>query len=65
MLRELGDRLDRNRLIAPLFDSELYARNIEAAYTHMVRLHAAGRPPEAFAVRDLPEEAYSDVSAIA
>ena len=31
----------------------------------MVRLHAAGRPPEAFAVRDLPDGAYSGVSAIA
>ena len=50
MLRDLRDRLDRNRLTAPLFDSERYARNIEAAYAHMVRLHAAGQPPEAFAV---------------
>jgi protein O-GlcNAc transferase len=65
MLRELRDRLDRNRLTAPLFDSERYARNIEAAYTHMVRLHAAGRPPEAFAVSDLADGAYSGVSAIA
>ncbi len=54
LLRDLRDRLDRNRLTAPLFDSERYARNIESAYAHMVRLHAAGRPPEAFAVRDLP-----------
>ena len=65
MLRDLRDRLDRNRLTAPLFDSERYARNIEAAYAHMARLHAAGRQPEAFAVSDLAGEAYSDVSAIA
>ena len=43
-------------LTAPLFDSERYARNIEAAYAHMVRLRAAGRPPEAFAVADLVGE---------
>ena len=43
MLRDLRDRLDRNRLTAPLFDSERYARNLEAAYAHMVRLRAAGR----------------------
>ena len=53
MLRDLRDRLDHNRLTAPLFDSERYARNIEAAYAHMARLCAAGRQPEAFAVSDL------------
>ena len=52
----LRDRLERNRLTAPLFDSERYARNIEAAYAHMAHLSAAGRPPEAFAVADLLRE---------
>jgi protein O-GlcNAc transferase len=56
LLRGLRDRLERNRLTTPLFDSERYARNIEAAYAHMARLSAAGRPPEAFAVADLPRE---------
>ena len=56
LLRDLRDRLDRNRLTAPLFDSERYARNIEAAYAHMARLCAAGRQPQAFAVSDLVGE---------
>jgi predicted O-linked N-acetylglucosamine transferase (SPINDLY family) len=56
MLRGLRDRLERNRLSTPLFDAQRYARNIETAYTHMVRLYAAGRKPEAFAVSDLRPE---------
>jgi predicted O-linked N-acetylglucosamine transferase (SPINDLY family) len=53
MLRDLRDRLARNRLTAPLFDTERYTRHLELAYTHMVRLCAAGREPEAFSVSDL------------
>jgi len=54
MLADVRDRLGRNRLAAPLFDSARYTSNIEAAYTHMARLSAAGRQPEAFSVCDLP-----------
>jgi protein O-GlcNAc transferase len=52
-LADVRARLARNRLAVPLFDIARYARNIEAAYVHMARLSAAGRRPEAFAVRDL------------
>jgi protein O-GlcNAc transferase len=55
MLQGLRERLQRNRLTAPLFDSERYARNIEAAFAHMARVSAEGRPPEAFAVADLDD----------
>jgi protein O-GlcNAc transferase len=52
-LRVLRGRLERDRLTAPLFDIERYARNLEAAFAQMQRLHRGGRPPEAFAVADL------------
>jgi SAM-dependent methyltransferase len=54
-LRALRDRLDGNRLTAPLFDTERYARNLEAAYMEMVRLRDSGQQPQAFAVADLPQ----------
>ena len=54
MLDALRGRLERNRSSATLFATDRYARNIEAAYAYMVLLHAHGRPPEAFAVADLP-----------
>ncbi len=52
-LTALRDKLARDRLTAPLFDIERYARGLEAAFAHMLRLHRAGHPPEAFAVADL------------
>jgi predicted O-linked N-acetylglucosamine transferase (SPINDLY family) len=50
LLQELRERLARNRLAAPLFDTERYARNLEGAYLEMQRRHQAGLPPEAFGV---------------
>ena len=52
-LGALRARLITARDTAPLFDTPLYARRLEAAFTHMVRLHNAGRPPEPFAVADI------------
>ena len=52
-LGALRDRLERNRLTTPLFDTERYTRNMEAAYMHMVRHRASGQQPQAFAVADL------------
>ncbi len=54
LLAGFGERLQRERLTAPLFDIERYTRNLEAAFAHMMRLHADGQPPQAFAVADLP-----------
>ena len=46
LLNEVKQRLLANRLTAPLFNTGLYARAIEDAYTRMLaRLHA-GQPPE-------------------
>ncbi len=52
-LTALREKLARDRLTAPLFDIEGYARNLEAAFAQMIRLYRAGRHPEAFAVTDL------------
>ena len=40
--RKLAD----NRLTAPLFDTELFTKHIEAAYTAMYQRHQAGFQPE-------------------
>ena len=32
-LKEIKNKLDKNRLTKPLFDTKLYAKNIESAYT--------------------------------
>ncbi len=43
-------RLARNKWTHPLFDTERFARNIEAAYRQMWETWRAGQPPKAFAV---------------
>jgi len=42
----IRDRLGRNRATEALFDTERFARNIEAAYTEMYRRYQAGLPPD-------------------
>jgi protein O-GlcNAc transferase len=49
-LRELRERLDRNRATAPLFDMTAYVRHLETAYARMWERWRAGGPPAAFAV---------------
>lgn len=43
-------KLRQNRSVSPLFDMPRRTREIEAAYLEMWRRHAAGLPPESFAV---------------
>ena len=43
---QLRQKLARNRLTTPLFDTPLFARHIEDAYTQMHERHHAGLPPE-------------------
>jgi len=45
-LREISERLARNRLTQPLFDIASYTRQLERAYTMMYERHGAGLPPE-------------------
>jgi predicted O-linked N-acetylglucosamine transferase (SPINDLY family) len=52
-LAEVRRRLQASRRSAPLFDAACYARNLEAAFAYMVRLHARGEAPRAFAVTDI------------
>jgi predicted O-linked N-acetylglucosamine transferase (SPINDLY family) len=50
LLAALRARLARNKWTHPLFDTERFARNIEAAYRQMWETWRAGRPPAAFSV---------------
>ncbi len=45
-LQAIKARLNKNRLTTLLFDTQAFARNIEAAYTQMVERHCAGLAPE-------------------
>ena len=45
-LSGLKERLQQNRLTAPLFDTDLYTRNLEAAYSAMYERYQADLPPE-------------------
>jgi predicted O-linked N-acetylglucosamine transferase (SPINDLY family) len=45
-LAAVRNRLERNRLTTPLFDTELFARHIEAAYRAMYDRYQAGLPPD-------------------
>jgi predicted O-linked N-acetylglucosamine transferase (SPINDLY family) len=45
-LAGIRDTLERNRLVAPLFDTMLYTRHLEAAYEAMIHRHRAGLKPE-------------------
>jgi len=50
LLRSLKERLARNRDTCPLFNTEYFARNIEAAYTKMAQRHQQGAVPQSSAV---------------
>jgi protein O-GlcNAc transferase len=50
LLRAYRDRLAKNRLNYPLFDTDRFRRNIEAAYRRMWELWQADEKPRSFAV---------------
>jgi predicted O-linked N-acetylglucosamine transferase (SPINDLY family) len=52
-LRRIRDRLARNRLTHPLFDTARFTRHLEAAFEEMVRLHRQGESPRSFSVTPL------------
>jgi len=58
-LGRLRARLAENRLTMPLFDTTLFTRRIEAAYTEMHRRHQAGMPPDHIDVAALPRPGES------
>ncbi|MGO9993411.1 MAG: tetratricopeptide repeat protein [Steroidobacteraceae bacterium] len=45
-LAQLKEKLERNRFTTPLFDTELFTRHIENAYTQMYERYHAGLKPE-------------------
>ncbi|MEE9906145.1 MAG: glycosyltransferase, partial [Chlorobium sp.] len=45
-LRGIRERLERNRISLPLFDTERFTRNIEAAYEAMYERYHRGLPPD-------------------
>jgi len=54
LLGSFRDRLNRNRLTYPLFDTDRYRRHIEAAYTKMWEIWQRGESPQSFAVEPNP-----------
>jgi predicted O-linked N-acetylglucosamine transferase (SPINDLY family) len=51
-LAMLRQTLARNRKQSPLFDTDRFRRNIEAAYLRMVKLHRCGEPAQGFSVSE-------------
>ena len=45
-LRNIQEKLARNRLTTPLFDTPLYTKHLEAAYEAMYQRYQAGLPPD-------------------
>jgi len=45
-LKAVKDKLQRNRLTTALFDTKLFTKNIEAAYTEMYKRYQNNSPPE-------------------
>jgi len=51
-LQSIRDRLRKNRLTEPLFDTERFVRNLESAYEKMWQIYTAGEFPRQIKVRD-------------
>lgn len=51
----LRERLERNRMTCTLFDTARRVRELDMAFVAMWERHAAGSPPESFALPDLGE----------
>jgi predicted O-linked N-acetylglucosamine transferase (SPINDLY family) len=45
-LADIKSKLINNRLIAPLFDTPLFAKNLESAYIKMYEHYRAGLEPD-------------------
>lgn len=53
-LKALRERLGRNRLLFPLFDTERFTRHLERGYAMMAKRSLAGLPPDHLDVPALP-----------
>lgn len=56
LLLGLRERLRRNRLTYPLFDTDRYRRHLETAYTQMWELWQQGESPRSFAVEPVAKD---------
>lgn len=56
-LRRIRERLARNRLTYPLFNTARFTRHLEAAYEQMCRLHQQGESPRHFSVAPYDSQA--------
>jgi predicted O-linked N-acetylglucosamine transferase (SPINDLY family) len=54
LLAATKDKLAKNRLSTPLFDTERFTRHLEAAYQTMYERAQRGEPPASFTVEALP-----------
>lgn len=50
LLQQIKEKLARNRLTYPLFDTDRFGRHLEAAYITMWERHQRGQPPAVFSV---------------
>jgi predicted O-linked N-acetylglucosamine transferase (SPINDLY family) len=50
LLGALREKLARNRLSHPLFDTARFCRHIELAYRRMWEIHRRAEPPRSFSV---------------
>ena len=57
-LKELKEKLARNRLTAPLFDTDRFRRHIEAAYTAIWDIAQRREPPREITVSPAASEAH-------
>ena len=51
-LKEIKDKLERNRLATPLFDTPRFSKNMEAAYIKMYEQYIADVPPDHIYITD-------------
>jgi len=61
LIRGFRDRLERNRLSFPLFDSDRFCRHMEAAFKTMWDLWQHAEPPRSFAVDPIPAAASAAI----
>lgn len=55
-MHALKQKLAGNRLSCPLFDTDRFRRNIEAAYTAMIAAQKRGEAPQGFTVNAAPQQ---------
>jgi predicted O-linked N-acetylglucosamine transferase (SPINDLY family) len=49
-LKAIKEKLGRNRLTGPLFNTQLFAKHIESAYTQMYERYLNDLPPDQIAI---------------